>query len=189
MARPIRQGHGRACTEGGGLCRAWTLGQQNQSYRCHKCQLQVRLFVHINTGGELCSDLLAPCGPGAFPGPDSMHPRDRGHYPPVGDGRGRLCAHVVIRDISSRRTLRPSPRDALAPRWTRRQDYFFGKRKPRSRRGQVLERKRPQRGSDLCVANVDVRIVTGAWLREDLPRRSSGGYFCGGGSLTCDDTE
>jgi len=82
-----------------------------------------------------------------------------------GDSRGRLCAYVVKGDVSSRRSLRPSPRDGLAPRWTRQQAHFCGKKAPLAA-GPSQGGKRPNGTHDLCIAQVGGRMV--AFLLDHL---------------------
>src|SRR6516225_9464760 len=89
-----------------------------------------------------------------------------------GDSRGRLCAYVVKGDVSSRRSLRPSPRDALAPRWTRQQAHFCGKKAPLAA-GPSQGGKRPKGTHDLCIAQVGGRMVAFYWITSSAVANST----------------
>jgi hypothetical protein len=70
-------------------------------------------------------------------------------------------AFVIAADDFSRRTLRPSPHDALG-RGGRRSKVFFGKKKTPLAAGLKSHKETSQKtGTSLSIAQGDGRIVTG----------------------------
>jgi len=98
-------------------------------------------------------------------GQPHQHPRDLPSLPFAGAGRRRPRAPLCSRRHNGRflpaHSFGRLRADGLAPRRTRRQAHFFGTKKTPLAAGPSLGGNVQTRTNNLCVAQVDGRIVTG----------------------------